>query len=395
MNAYFERMSEEPKLNLRRSSRIAKARPSQTRKRLRNNLNNKINNSINKKSRRNVPNMSKKQNANNLANTKVKFITKEEPVIKMNLGAGLRFIDEVKSLPIYHILGHSCICPKEGKCFGRSEDKTFKIPKDTYIVSLSTPGDFYCGYSSSVLNNKYNLRDYLYMHSESDIKSFTNNIGKNKFSFFSGVQRATSTDDHVTEYPNITFQLVEFKTDANGKKTNDLVEPEKNELGIYDITNISQVTELNNTMALFPQEPAHGDMYLKDIIQMVYAKTGSNRGIFILGGCMEVCHTYKDKVRANQARASLDEAASLIYRASVMYPTIKPTFLLNELQEIGRSYNIPENTGVWYPVSRISPEEIEELTKSNLTHPAPYLNKLNKLVHRNNLDIIKQMAKKY
>jgi hypothetical protein len=332
--------------------------------------------------------MSKKQNANNLANTKVKFITKEEPVVKLNLAAGVRFIDEVKSLPIYHILGHSCICPKQDKCFGRSEDKTFKIPKDTYIVSLSTPGDFYCGSSSDVLDNKYNLRDYLYMHSESDLESFTNNTRKNKFSFFSGVQRATSTDDHVTEYPNITFQLVEFKTNANGKKTNDLVEPEKNELGIYDITNISQVTELNNTMALFPQEPAHGDMYLKDIIQMVYAKTGSNRGIFILGGCMEVCHKH-------QERESLDEAANLIYRASVMYPTIKPTFLLNELQEIGRSYNIPKNTGVRYPVSRISPEEIEELTKSNLTHPAPYVNKLTKLVHANNVDIIKKMLKKY
>ena len=168
--------------------------------------------------KRKIHRLYNKTNYSNLKNSRIRFVKKANmPVSKTNIEKALQFYISLQEVPMYLVLGHACICPESGLCFDETPKRTeFAIPNNTYFVNFAQPGDFYSGSTSRLLKNTGNIRSFLSLHSESDIPT-TNEVGKTKFSFFSGLQRATSPDDRGLEpvfYPNIAFS---FNKD-NGKQ---------------------------------------------------------------------------------------------------------------------------------------------------------------------------------
>lgn len=350
------------------------------------------------KTRNNKKNKAPKTNNTNYSNLPpgVKFITSYNKPSKntVELSEAETLIQEVQDLPVYFISGHSCICPRDKPCFfGRKEPSEFTIPEDTYIVSYASPGEFFCGDDRVLLSNYKVIRDYLYMHSQSDL-NVSDEVGTSKLSFFSGIKRATSTRDTPIEYPNIGFELVSFYEGANGKKIKEkgIMPPAYNPHGIYKasyaVSEISYGKKLDNRIAYIPQEESHKDMYLKDIIELVYAKSGTRKGVFILGGCLETCMN-------GQSREDLNVAARKMEYANNMYNTIKKTFVKEDLQRLNLERFIPGDNGLHIdkPFSTISVEEIEEMKKAGLTTAQAYA-ELPYLLHDTNLGNLEKLAAK-
>lgn len=303
-------------------------------------------------------------------------------------------IQEVQGLPVYFISGHACICPRDKPCFfKRKEPSEFIIPEDTYIVSYASPGEFFCGDDRVLLSNYKVIRDYLYMHSQSDL-NVSDEVGTTKLSFFGGIKRAISTRDTPIEYPNIGFELVTFYEDANGKKIKEkgIMPPVYNPHGIYNASyaasELTHGVKLNNRIAYIPQEESHKDMYLKDIIELVYSKSGTRKGVFILGGCLETCMN-------GQSREDLNVAARKMEHANNMYNTIKKTFVKEDLQRLNLERFIPGDNGLDMdkPFSTISVQEVEEMKNAGLTTAQAYA-ELPYLLHDTNLGNLEKLAAK-
>jgi hypothetical protein len=139
-------------------------------------------------------------------------------------------------------------------------------------------------------------------------------VGKTKFSFFSGLQRAASPYDQEEEpvlYPNIAFSF---------NKEGDL-DPTNNDQGVYLMPKFGKI---NNTMSILPQDPKRENWFLEDIVQEVYEKTGTHKGIFLLGGCLSICSL-------RQKMSDLNRAAELIHLANVRYTSVRETFTQEEM----------------------------------------------------------------
>jgi hypothetical protein len=350
------------------------------------------------KTRNNKRNKAPKTNNTNYSKNLppgVKFITSYNKPSKntMDISGAMTLIDEVQSLPVYYITGHSCICPRDRPCFfKRKEPSEFIIPEDTYIITYSVPGEFYCGNDKLLVHNHKVIRDYLYMHSQSDLNA-SDKVGTSKLSFFGGIKRATSSKDVPIEYPNITFELVTFYEDEQGKKITEkgIRPPRKNPHGIYDAFKASTASmygNLDNTLAYIPQDESHKDIYLKDIIELVYAKSGTRKGVFILGGCMETCMRGQD-------REDLNVAARKMEYANNMYNTIKKTFVKEDLQRLNLERYIPGDNGldIDQAFSTTSLEEITEMKNKDLTSAKAY-SKLPLLVHYTNRGNLEKLASK-
>ncbi len=297
-------------------------------------------------------------------------------VSKTNIVKAIQFYNSLKEVPMYLILGHACICPSTGVCFDETPKRTeFAIPNNTYFVNFSQPGDFYSCSTSMMLKNTENIRSYLSLHSETDIPT-TNKVGKTKFSFFSGVQRAASSDDqeHVL-YPNIAFSL----NADDGKQP--ILDPTKNDQGVYLLPQFGKV---NNTMSILPQDANRKNWFLEDIIQEVYEKTGTNKGIFLLAGCLSICSL-------RQKMSDLNRAAELMHLANVRYPSLRETFTQEEMiQHIGVEA-LPVDVGTYHPVSTMSPMEIQHMTNLCVTCPRRIM-EIPSILHDNNLEKVRSMA---
>ena len=314
-------------------------------------------------------------------NSRIRFLnTANLPVSvsKTNIEKALQFYISLQEVPMYLILGHACICPTSGLCFDETPKNTeFAIPNNTYFVNFAQPGDFYSGSTSKVLKNMENIRSYLNLHSESDILT-TNEVGKTKFSFFSGVQRATSPDDQRQEpvfYPNIAFS---FNKD-DGKQP--ILDPTKNDQGVYLLPKFGK---LNNTMSILPQDPKRKNWFLEDIVQEVYEKTGTNKGIFLLAGCLSICSV-------RQKMSDLNRAAELMHLANVRYTSLRETFTKEEMIKHIGVVALPVDEGTYDPLSTMSPMEIQHMTNLGVTCPRRIM-EIPYILHDNNLEKIRSMA---
>jgi hypothetical protein len=307
-------------------------------------------------------------------NSRIRIVNKANvSVSKTNIEKALQLYFSLKEVPMYLILGHACICPTSGLCFDETPKNTeFAIPNNTYFVNFAQPGDFYCGSTSKVLKNMENIRSYLSLHSESDIPT-TEEVGKTKFSFFSGVQRATSSDDQEPVlYPNIAFSF--NKDDGN-------LDPTNNDQGVYVLPKFGK---LNNTMSILPQDANRKNWFLEDIVQEVYEKTGANKGIFLLAGCLSICSL-------RQKMSDLNHAAELIHLANVRYTSLRETFTQEEMIKHIGIEALPRDEGTYVPVSTMSPMEIQHMTNLCVTCPRRIM-EIPYILHGNNLEKVRSMA---
>lgn len=304
-------------------------------------------------------------------------------VSKTNVTKAKQFYDSLQDIPMYVIWGHSCVCPNGEECFGEMPKRTeFAIPTDTYLVNLSQPGDFFCGDFKTIAENQTNILSYLSLHGEGDMYGFYS-IGKTTYSMFSGIQRATSpmvgdTFQEPVLYPNVSFTF-----NAVDQKTNRT----ENECGVYTMPfSFSFSGKPNNSMSILPQDYKRNNWFLEDIIEEVYEKTNTRKGIFILAGCLERCYP---KMEMNE----LNHAAERMHIANVRYPTLRETFTYDELKEHS-IYNPMFDVGVSKPIATISPREIRYMTKQCLTCPKRIVEKVPEMLHPNNYEVIKSMVNK-
>lgn len=329
---------------------------------------------------RNITMKANKTNYSKLANTTVKLIKRGNiHISRTDTALAQSFFDSLQQIPMYLIYAHSCVCPEKGDCWDERKVKNFTIPKDTYIINFVQPGDFFCGDSADILLHKDSLRSFLAVHSTSDIKA-CKKVGKSAFSFFSGLTRATSsqTSKEPVLYPNINFDLNEH---VGGKKGKPLVKPEKNDNGVYAIDDMDLDTELNNTISLFKQSKTRHNWFLKDIIHETYAITGIKKGIFLLGGCLDVCHD-------GQTSEELDKAAEVIHLANSLYPTLRETFTKEEMRDCPMDY------GIDIPSYALTPSEAKHLAKLGVTDPIVY-KQLPMLHHPNNAKVFAKIINKH
>lgn len=343
----------------------------------------------------------------------VKFITsvtkkrstRNEP--ERILKRALPFVQSLQKTPLYLIHAHSCICPETGICQESATESSFEIPPDTYFINMAQAGDVTCIRQLSLLLHADEYRKFLLVHSQSDTVP-TPSIGVSKFAFFSGVSRATSpyTTGEKVMYPNINFSMNEH--DAMGK---DITDPLQNENGVFNLDKLVlrkkdyRPPSLNNSHSLLPQDLKRKNWFLHDIVESIYKKTGIRRGIFVLAGCQSVCNP-------DMKGADLDYAAGMIYRANVMYPSLRETFTKDELKTIENLYvkktikkstysentasqlYPPSNYGVFHPITTISTEEVKNMAERDVTDPRVF-KRLPALIHKENFGDVRNYMKKY
>ena len=327
--------------------------------------------------------MTKKKSLYNMTNyakfkhgkSGIKFM-KTINVSKPNFEKAEQFYDSLRDIPMYVIWAHSCVCPNEGYCYGEMPKRTeFAIPTDTYVVNLAQPGDYFCGNFETITENVRNIRPYLSLHSEAEIYG-SYFIGDTKHSMFSGIQRATSPAVGDSQAP-VLYPNLSFTFNASGKKA----KPTDNENGVYSLPFSGKP---NNSKSILPQDYRRRNWYLEDIIQEVYEKTNTRKGIFLIAGCLNPCNLTKEM-------SELDHAAGLMHIANARYPTLRETFTHDEMKEhIG--VNPMFDVGVSNPTTSVSTEEIQYMTKQCLTCPKRILEEVPELLHTNNYEEIKSMA---
>jgi hypothetical protein len=184
---------------------------------------------------------------------------------------------------------------REGKCFGGEFPKTFRLPKDTFVISFAQGGEFSCVDENAVADNWDSIRNMLYLHSEADLEAHPH-IGKTMYSLFSGVRRAVGP---YPAFPNVNYTLNEYQHGKDGKKTNRLVPRKDNPYGVYRLDTwratykeqftMGDNTVVNNTRSILRADASKPDMLLEDIIKAVYAAEGIRSALFISGGCLSMC----------------------------------------------------------------------------------------------------------
>ena len=203
-------------------------------------------------------------------------------VSNTNIPKALAFIDYLKTLPTYIIHAHSI--PRSPKHLDKvGIQHEFIIPDDTFLLSLTQAGEFMCSsrYTAWRVNYlKDEYRKYLHVHSPDDIISIREKYMHS--TAFGGIRRAGAS----STYPNIAYGFKEKDRDLGG-----FFPADTNINGVYDITKLPPDSEPNlftNAHSIIRQEETKDDpdYMLKDIIQTVYARTGIDRGIFIIMGCL-------------------------------------------------------------------------------------------------------------
>ena len=265
----------------------------------------------------------------------------------------------LEAIPIYFITAHSCLCAFDRPCYGEKRNLTFSIPPETYIVSLSQVNDAFAGSLSldrEIVTNSDALRRYLYVHDTGDLLD-NPEVGSTKFSLFSGILRAISTPEEVTEYPNIAFTFNDAKETA----------AEKNFAGVYAIDNVgtySGLKTLNNSNSIVPQDFSRKNFFLEDIIQEVYKTTGIHKGIFVCSGCLPICPN--KKLKEAHIQDTIQKIGSIMHIANCRYNTIHPTWTKDEMRQMGREHCIPNDIAIKCLATGIDPSEVFEMHKSDL-----------------------------
>ena len=338
----------------------------------------------------------------------VKFMNKpaNKPSNAINLTNTKALIHNVLHMPVYAINAHSCIMgPERAKSTGAKD--YFELPKDTYMISFGTPGDYLC---TGLDNLNYmrqhldELRKYLYVHDTGDVlpadpfvwqkhidpkdkKAFywdeTYNVSvlkipKKTSSLFSDIKRAANV-----LYPNISYSLI--NTDKKRP-----IRTKYNEYGVYRIDTIPKggniIEHLTNKDSLVHQDLEREDYNLSDIIEEVYKKTGVKKGIFINLGCLSACGT-------NPAAKFLFDAATVYEQADALYNTVKPTLTKEDiLKHLDAGY-LPKDAPLLTGLAKWVPGVFEKMVEQGLYDPKAAAHYQNNF-HENNWKRIKELAEK-
>jgi hypothetical protein len=276
----------------------------------------------------------------------VRYISK--PVVsKTDWKKAEAFVKEVHKLPVYLIAGHSCICNKGGMCDGERHPFAFNLPENTYIVNMVQPGDYSCTIDSVIRINVDAIRKFLFVHDTDDI-DMSDVVGKSRFSFFSGLQRAVGPSKH----PNISYTFNQNGLDGK------LLPREQNPYGVYNISrSLYSFMDINNSTSIIPQDPLRNNWSLKQIINQVYETEGIPKGIFISTGCLAACNS-------EGSETSMHEASMMMATANAEYRTHRETLTGEELDKklISRPYNV----GIHYPHSALDPKLVKEMAAEGL-----------------------------
>ena len=272
-----------------------------------------------------------------------------------NIRGALNFIQYLKGLPIYAIHAHS-IVRGEQKMKTMKQPSFFELPKDTFIMSLTTPGEFMCSNAVTTVrvnHLKEEFRKYLHMHSQGNILDERMNLKHP--AFFEGIKRAGTG----SLYPNIVYGFKEYKPNTNGE-----FQPAKvNVNGVYDLTDTKLPTYAShswfyNNRSLINQDEVEGDpdYFLKDVITTVYERTGLSKGIFILMGCL----VNKDQDAMRKAGVAMDIA-------NAEYPTRFETVTMDELMpHLPDEIPKERGSGSMIQFHPLSPEMAINMVKSGL-----------------------------
>jgi len=209
------------------------------------------------------------------------------------------------------------------------------------------PGDYSCVIDSNVHVNVNNIRKFLYVHDTDDVE-MSDVVGKSKFSFFSGLQRAVGP----SEQPNILYTFNEEGPDG------ELLPRDKNPYGVYDISNEFSSRDYRNSMSIIPQDPTRKNWSLKQIITDVYKAEGKRKGVFISTGCLTPCNSKID------SKASMREAGMLMAKAAAEYRSHRETLTAEELHKM--TIARPYNAGIHNPHAALDPKLVKEMADENL-----------------------------
>jgi len=264
-----------------------------------------------------------------------------------------KFMKDVLSIPVYVIAAHSCVMsPNYAK---HTDVKSyFTVPKDTYIVSFGSPGDFICANNETIQTLSEHLleiRKYMYVHSASDLEEHPKK--RNTYSLFGDMKRAT----YKTNYPNISYNLNNIDKERPTRRA-------YNKYGVYRLDTLSQeqIPTLNNTNSVLEHNSDREDYNLVDIIQEVYTKTGTKKGIFISLGCLSPC---EGKATAKY----IDEAERVYELANTLYNTVMPTMTKEEILKNYTTGDLPKNVFINDTLAKWSPDVVEKMVKQGLLDP--------------------------
>lgn len=288
-------------VSILRSGRVIRA----TAKNTKNTKNTKANINNNTRKRKRQPNV-----PNNMPASPMLKRAAYDPPVPLNIGKAIAFIDYLKTIPMYILLAHSTIRKSTPQI---KVKETFAIPKDTFLLSLTNPGEFMCANKITpwfIHNSREEIRKYLHTHSEGNIIS---RVSAKLAPLFSGIRRAGPN----ATFPNIVYGFKDYTTD----ESNPYKSIERNDNGIFPITATPELfdDEANfmNTHSIIKQTeaPDDPDYMLEDIIQTVYKRTGIQKGIFILMGCLaidDIDYALKTGQRMDIANAEYTAANELL-----------------------------------------------------------------------------------
>ena len=254
------------------------------------------------------------------------------------------------TIPVYAISAHSClVTPHYAK--HSSSNHIMTVPKDTYIVSFSSPGDYSLSDNETlqtICGNLSNFRKFMNVHSTSDIKS--SKTRKRTYSLFANVHRAAPT----SLYPNISYTLNNVDRERPTRRA-------YNEYGVYRLDTLEpeKALILTNKDSVVPQDIDREDFYLDDIIKGVYEKTGIYKGIFINLGCLT-------PFRGPATAKYMEDMERVYEEANSMYNTLVPTLTAEEIIETLGEDALPTDVRISRPLTKTVPEIVEKMVNTNL-----------------------------
>ena len=185
-----------------------------------------------------------KQFMNRVSKT-VKYVNRRNVhVSEFDKRESAKFVREMTTIPVYVIRAHACIM-SEKRAVQAKTTQTIEIPRDTYIVTFGSPGDYMCTTHTRILHLKSRLADirkYMYLHSPSDVAPQSKKTMKSLFSDMKRVAQYKTGNEKVI-YPNISYTMNNIDPTRLTRAA-----VRENDYGVYRIDNvkISKIAEFTN-----------------------------------------------------------------------------------------------------------------------------------------------------
>jgi hypothetical protein len=224
----------------------------------------------------------------------------------------------------------------------------FKIPYATYIINTTSGGE-YCmaakTLSQILIDAKDELRALLLLNSKDDVNTVT------ATPFLSAFNRAATGQ----QYPDMLF---DFNIDDG-------------QFGVFNITNMTEFTREseNTTFSVADISVIENGLqiYLHELIELVYQKTRVRGGIFIVA----TCSGGKGSGSSERMRA-IDRGEQAIHDAELSYSSVKATTTPEMLSAHG--YRVATNVEYPHELTVPSSETIASISRLAGLHPQHLFN---------------------